>query len=88
MLIGTTGLAKGVDVTHKNVVNLVSLAPGNLGVAPGVRVGQVLNISFDMGMYIISFHWHHIIQVLTGSNSGLGNFCLLMQWWNTCYSRL
>ncbi|KAJ0301778.1 hypothetical protein Brms1b_012331 [Colletotrichum noveboracense] len=46
---GTTGTPKGVDVTHKNVTNLVCLSPGNLGISAGTRVGQVLNISFDMG---------------------------------------
>jgi acyl-CoA synthetase (AMP-forming)/AMP-acid ligase II len=47
---GTTGKPKGVDVTHKNVSNLVCLYPGGLGVEPGMKVGSVLNISFDMGM--------------------------------------
>ncbi len=46
---GTTGTPKGVDVTHSNVTNLVCLSPGNLGIRPGIKVGQVLNISFDMG---------------------------------------
>lgn len=46
---GTTGKPKGVDVTHKNVANLVCQAPGNLGVRPGTSVGSILNISFDMG---------------------------------------
>ncbi|KAL0940436.1 AMP-binding enzyme [Colletotrichum truncatum] len=48
---GTTGTPKGVDVTHKNVTNLVCLSPGNLGMSPGTRVGQVLNISFDMAAW-------------------------------------
>ncbi|GJD04573.1 AMP-binding enzyme [Colletotrichum higginsianum] len=47
---GTTGTPKGVDVTHKNVTNLVCLSPGDLGISTGTRVSQVLNISFDMGM--------------------------------------
>ncbi|KAG6002027.1 hypothetical protein E4U21_003569 [Claviceps maximensis] len=50
---GTTGKPKGVDVTHKNVANLVCLSPGGLGVQPGMRVGQVLNISFDMAAWEI-----------------------------------
>ncbi|KFA64872.1 hypothetical protein S40285_02849 [Stachybotrys chlorohalonatus IBT 40285] len=45
---GTTGKPKGVDVSHKNVANLVCLYPGNLGIRPRDKVGQVLNISFDM----------------------------------------
>ncbi|GJC83630.1 adenylate-forming reductase 06235 [Colletotrichum liriopes] len=48
---GTTGTPKGVDVTHKNVTNLVCLSPGNLGISTGTRVGQVLNISFDMAAW-------------------------------------
>ncbi|KJZ77824.1 hypothetical protein HIM_03001 [Hirsutella minnesotensis 3608] len=50
---GTTGKPKGVDVTHKNVANLVCLSPGGLGIRPGMRVGQVLNISFDMAAWEI-----------------------------------
>ncbi|KAJ3499301.1 hypothetical protein NLG97_g440 [Lecanicillium saksenae] len=48
---GTTGKPKGVDVTQGNVSNLVCQYPGNLGVSPGTRVGQVLNISFDMAAW-------------------------------------
>ncbi|KAI5461044.1 hypothetical protein BGZ63DRAFT_357001 [Mariannaea sp. PMI_226] len=50
---GTTGQPKGVDVTHKNVVNLVCLSPGNLGITPGTTVGSLLNISFDMAAWEI-----------------------------------
>lgn len=49
--LGTTGPSKGVDVTHQNVCNLICLEPGNLGIMEGTRVGQVLNISFDMGLF-------------------------------------
>ncbi|EGX96987.1 NRPS-like enzyme, putative [Cordyceps militaris CM01] len=52
-ILGTTGKPKGVDVTHANVANLVCQHPGSLGVSPGVRVGQVLNISFDMAAWEI-----------------------------------
>ncbi|KAK0212738.1 AMP-binding protein [Desarmillaria ectypa] len=31
-----------------NVVNLLSMAPGNLHIEPGVKVAQLLNIGFDM----------------------------------------
>ncbi|TQN65722.1 Adenylate-forming reductase [Colletotrichum shisoi] len=34
---GTTGTPKGVDVTHKNVTNLVCLSPGDLGISTGTR---------------------------------------------------
>ncbi|KAK2028252.1 AMP-binding enzyme [Colletotrichum zoysiae] len=48
---GTTGTPKGVDVTHQNVTNLVCLSPGDLSISAGTRVGQVLNISFDMAAW-------------------------------------
>ncbi|KAJ6508780.1 nonribosomal peptide synthetase 12 [Mycena sanguinolenta] len=50
---GTTGIPKGVDVLHRNVTNLVCLAPGDLGMAPGVRVSQLMNIAFDMAAWEI-----------------------------------
>ncbi|KAM4058937.1 AMP-binding enzyme [Hirsutella rhossiliensis] len=50
---GTTGKPKGVDVTHRNVANLVCLSPGGLGIRPGMCVGQLLNISFDMAAWEI-----------------------------------
>ncbi|KAH9840976.1 AMP-binding protein [Rhodofomes roseus] len=45
---GTTGVPKGVKVSHRNVTNLLCLSPGNLGIAPGVHVAQLLNVAFDM----------------------------------------
>ncbi|RDB22261.1 Linear gramicidin synthase subunit C [Hypsizygus marmoreus] len=50
---GTTGLPKGVDVMHSNVTNLVCVTPGNLKMGPGVRVSQLMNISFDMAQWEI-----------------------------------
>ncbi|KAF9013277.1 nonribosomal peptide synthetase 12 [Cyathus striatus] len=50
---GTTGVPKGVDVSHGNVINLLCIAPGNLGLGPGVRVSQLMNISFDMAAWEI-----------------------------------
>ncbi|KAH7136202.1 AMP-binding enzyme [Dactylonectria macrodidyma] len=50
---GTTGSPKGVNVTHENVTNLLCLSPGNLGIRPGTKVGQVLSISFDMAAWEI-----------------------------------
>ncbi len=45
---GTTGVPNGVQVSHKNLVNILQTAPGDLGMRPGVRVGQILSIAFDM----------------------------------------
>lgn len=50
---GTTGNPNGVQVTHKNVCNIVMTHPGNLGVKPGMRVGQLLSIAFDMSAWEI-----------------------------------
>ncbi|CAK5270169.1 unnamed protein product [Mycena citricolor] len=38
---------------HRNVTNLVCLAPGNLGITPGMRVSQLMNIGFDMAAWEI-----------------------------------
>ncbi|WP_437180481.1 AMP-binding protein [Pseudomonas ekonensis] len=48
---GTTGVPNGVRVTHRNVCNILLTAPGNLGLRPGVKVGQILNIAFDMAAW-------------------------------------
>ncbi len=50
---GTTGNPNGVQVTHANVCNILLTEPGNLGIAPGMKVGQILSISFDMAAWEI-----------------------------------
>ncbi|TVY32884.1 Adenylate-forming reductase, partial [Lachnellula subtilissima] len=50
---GTTGIPKGVDVSHRNVTNLLCLSPGSLGINRGTNVPQLLSISFDMGQWEI-----------------------------------
>ncbi|MFE9257849.1 amino acid adenylation domain-containing protein [Streptomyces sp. NPDC006879] len=50
---GTTGTPNGVAVTHGNVTNLLLTSPGDLGIRPGWRVGQILNIAFDMAAWEI-----------------------------------
>lgn len=50
---GTTGHPNGVMVTHRNVCNIVHTVPGHLGIRPGMRVGQVLAIGFDMAAWEI-----------------------------------
>lgn len=48
---GTTGPANGVQVSHRNICNILLTAPGNLGMRPGLKVGQILNIAFDMAVW-------------------------------------
>jgi amino acid adenylation domain-containing protein len=48
---GTTGNPNGVQVTHRNVCNILLPAPGNLGMGPGLKVAQILSISFDMAAW-------------------------------------
>ncbi len=48
---GTTGVPNGVQVTHKNLCNILQTAPGDLGMKPGLRVGQILSIAFDMAAW-------------------------------------
>lgn len=50
---GTTGKPNGVRVTHRNLANIILNRPGNLGIEPGMRVGQILNIAFDMAVWEI-----------------------------------
>jgi len=48
---GTTGRPNGVQVTHRNVCNIVLTDPGDLGIGPGVRVAQMLSVAFDMAQW-------------------------------------
>ncbi|MEM7340675.1 MAG: amino acid adenylation domain-containing protein [Actinomycetota bacterium] len=48
---GTTGRPNGVQVTHGNVCNVLLTSPGDLGMRPGMRVGQILSIAFDMAAW-------------------------------------
>lgn len=50
---GTTGVPNGVAVTHKNLCNILYNPSGNLGIHPGIKVAQILNISFDMAAWEI-----------------------------------
>jgi amino acid adenylation domain-containing protein len=50
---GTTGTPNGVTVTHRNVCNILLTEPGSLGIGPGQRVAQILNIAFDMAAWEI-----------------------------------
>ena len=48
---GTTGVPNGVQVTHRNLCNILQTAPGDMGMKPGLRVGQILPIAFDMAAW-------------------------------------
>lgn len=48
---GTTGRPNGVCVSHRNVCNILLTQPGQMGMAPGRHVGQILNIGFDMAAW-------------------------------------
>lgn len=50
---GTTGTPNGVQVSHKNLCNILYTSPGNLNIGPGTKVAQILNISFDMAAWEI-----------------------------------
>ncbi len=50
---GTTGRPNGVAVTHANLCNILLVEPGSLGIRPGMRVSQILNIAFDMALWEI-----------------------------------
>ncbi len=50
---GTTGIPNGVQITHRNVCNILQTSPGDLGIRPGIRVAQLLSISFDMAAWEI-----------------------------------
>ena len=50
---GTTGTPNAVAVSHRNVCNLLLTSPGNLGIGPGMKVGQILAIGFDMAAWEI-----------------------------------
>lgn len=50
---GTTGNPNGVQVTHRNMCNILLTEPGNLGIQPGDKVAQLLSISFDMAAWEI-----------------------------------
>lgn len=50
---GTTGTPNGVQVTHRNLCNILQTAPGDLGIRPGMKVAQLLSIAFDMAAWEI-----------------------------------
>ncbi|PKF50458.1 AMP-binding protein [Enterovibrio nigricans] len=50
---GTTGAPNGVQVTHRNICNIILTDPGNLGVKQGTRVAQIQRIDFALSAWEI-----------------------------------
>lgn len=66
---GSTGRPNGVVVTHRNICNILLTSPGNLGIQPGWKVGQILNIAFDMASWeILGALSHGATLVIRGSD--------------------
>lgn len=66
---GSTGRPNGVVVTHHNICNILLTSPGNLGIQPGWKVGQILNIAFDMASWeILGALSHGATLVIRGSD--------------------
>ncbi|ONI90756.1 peptide synthetase [Saccharothrix sp. ALI-22-I] len=66
---GTTGVPNGVRVTHANLCNVLLTAPGSLGIGPGDRVAQLLNIAFDMAVWeIFGALTHGATSVIRGKD--------------------
>ena len=68
---GTTGLPNGVRVTQRNVCNILLTGPGSLGMRPGLKVGQILNIAFDMAAWeILGCLAHGATLMIRGKDIG------------------
>ena len=66
---GTTGVPNAVAVTHRNICNLIAIAPGRLNVSQGTRVAQIMNIAFDMAAWEIFLALcHGATLVIRGKN--------------------
>lgn len=66
---GTTGMPNGVQVTHRNVCNIIQTSPGDLGLRPGMKVAQLLSISFDMAAWeILGALSHGATLVIRGAD--------------------
>ena len=66
---GTTGTPNGVTVTHRNVCNILLTTPGDLGIQPGWRVAQILNVAFDMAAWeVLGCLSHGATLVIRGAD--------------------
>lgn len=66
---GTTGMPNGVQITHRNVCNILLTEPGSLGMRPGLKVSQILAIAFDMAAWeILGCLAHGATLVIRGAS--------------------
>jgi amino acid adenylation domain-containing protein len=66
---GTTGMPNGVQVTHRNVCNILLTEPGSLGMRPGLKVSHILAIAFDMAAWeILGCLAHGATLVIRGAS--------------------
>lgn len=66
---GTTGMPNGVQVTHRNVCNILLTEPGRLGMRPGLKVSHILAIAFDMAAWeILGCLAHGATLVIRGAS--------------------
>ncbi|MGM9490737.1 amino acid adenylation domain-containing protein [Ideonella sp. YS5] len=66
---GTTGMPNGVQVTHRNVCNILLTEPGSLGMRPGLKVSHILAIAFDMAAWeILGCLAHGATLVMRGAS--------------------
>jgi D-alanine--poly(phosphoribitol) ligase subunit 1 len=66
---GTTGMPNGVQMTHRNVCNILLTEPGSLGMRPGLKVAHILAIAFDMAAWeILGCLAHGATLVIRGAS--------------------
>jgi amino acid adenylation domain-containing protein len=54
---GSTGLPKGVPVTHKNVRSFIDYNSQRYGITPGCRLSQTFELSFDLSVFDMFMSW-------------------------------
>ena len=55
---GSTGAPKGVPVTHGNVLHFLDAMAARYGVAPGDRLSQTFDQTFDLSVFDLFLAWH------------------------------
>lgn len=70
---GSTGVPKGVAVTHANAVHFVRNASARYGVGPGDRCSQMFETTFDLSVFDMFVAWHGGACVCCPSRATLWN---------------